>query len=342
MRPQVRGCSPTRSTGRRGRGACSLFRLSICPRCSRLRCSTRSRRNVRRTSCVVLCLVCGCGHLQLPTPDRPPALDPVMSGTTALLQAVSAPSERVVWVSGHRATVLRSTDGGATWALRPVTGADSGLQFRDIAAFDSTTAYVLAAGNGERSRIYKTTDGGTTWSLQFVNQDSAAFYDCFAFWDTRRGLVFSDAVQGRFMVRITADGGTHWRLVEEPTLPTAQRGEGAFAASGTCVVALGSGAARIGTGAADTARLLATDDGGRTWRIAATPLTAGSSAGIATLAFRDAHRGWGPDVETGGTAGDGRGGVRRGGGAGDLGDHRRWARRVGLFRRRRRHVAESG
>ena len=47
------------------------------------------------------------------------------SGTTALLQAVSPVDEAVVWASGHRGTVLRSTDGGATWHPRPVAGAEA-------------------------------------------------------------------------------------------------------------------------------------------------------------------------------------------------------------------------
>ena len=37
------------------------------------------------------------------------------SGVTARLRGVSAVSERVAWASGSGATVLRTTDGGATW-----------------------------------------------------------------------------------------------------------------------------------------------------------------------------------------------------------------------------------
>ena len=96
---------------------------------------------------------------------------------------------------------------------------------------------------------------------------------------------------GRFLVRITEDGGAHWTLVPETVLPPARRGEGAFAASGTCVVALARRFAWIGTGAADTARVLATRDGGHSWRVAPTPVAAGSFAGIAALAFRDTLHG---------------------------------------------------
>lgn len=214
------------------------------------------------------------------------------SGTTALLQAVSAPSDRVAWVSGHAAAVLRTVDGGATWERITVPGAATdSLQFRDVHAVNAAVAYLLAAGPGSRSRIYKTTDGGGSWQLQFTNADSSAFYDCFAFWDASHGLVFSDAVAGHFVIRVTTDGGARWTPVPAGVLPPAQPGEGAFAASGTCVVTLGTNEAWVGTGAADTARVLRTHDGGRSWEVAATPIAGGRTSGIAALAFRDALHG---------------------------------------------------
>ena len=214
------------------------------------------------------------------------------SGTTALLQAVSAPSDRVAWVSGHAAAVLRTVDGGVTWERITVPGAAAdSLQFRDVHAVNAAVAYLLAAGPGSRSRIYKTTDGGGSWQLQFTNADSSAFYDCFAFWDASHGLVFSDAVAGHFVIRVTTDGGAQWTPVPAGVLPPAQPGEGAFAASGTCVVTLGTNEAWVGTGAADTARVLRTRDGGLTWEAAVTPIAGGRSSGLAALAFWDSLHG---------------------------------------------------
>jgi len=227
-----------------------------------------------------------------PAPAARPVLEPQASGTKALLQAVSAPTARVVWVSGHEAAVLRSTDGGLTWERLTVPGAaEDSLQFRDVQGFDAKTAYVLSAGPGARSRIYKTVDGGLTWQPQFTNGDSSAFYDCFAFWDARHGIAFSDAVAGRTMVRTTEDGGATWPLIPAASLPAAQPGEGAFAASGTCVVALAPRHAWIGTGAADAARVLHTGDGGRTWSVSVVPVSGGATSGLAAVAFRDTLRG---------------------------------------------------
>jgi photosystem II stability/assembly factor-like uncharacterized protein len=231
------------------------------------------------------------------TPDleRAPTTRPVLvaqrSGTTALLQAVSAPSERIVWVSGHRGTYVITTDGGETWRAGVVPDADS-LQFRDVYALDDRIAWLLAAGDGDRSRIYHTRDGGRSWTMQFRNTEARAFFDCLDFWDERRGLAFSDAVDGRFVVLTTSDAGRTWMRVPDAALPAARAGEGAFAASGTCVITGPRGRAWISTGnAAPESRVLHTSDYGRTWSVFLTPLSAAEGAGAATISFRDTLRG---------------------------------------------------
>jgi photosystem II stability/assembly factor-like uncharacterized protein len=217
-----------------------------------------------------------------------------VSGTTQRLQAVSPVSDQVVWASGTGGTYVRTTDGGATWQAAVVPGADS-LEFRDVQGIDSSVAYLLSSGPGARSRIYKTADAGRTWSLQFTSSDSAAFYDCLSFWDADHGLAMSDGVNGHFPVLLTEDGGGRWTPVPEADLPAAQPGEGAFAASGTCVVTAGRRSAWIGTGASTgggRARVLHSDDRGLHWTVAETPLLHGTSTtGITSLTFRDVVHG---------------------------------------------------
>ena len=79
--------------------------------------------------------------------------------TAASLRGLSVVNEKVIWASGTGGTVLRTTDGGKAWKVMTVPGAEK-LDFRDIEAFDASTAYILSIGNGESSRIYKTNDGG--------------------------------------------------------------------------------------------------------------------------------------------------------------------------------------
>ena len=211
------------------------------------------------------------------------------SGVTQRLRGVSAVSEQVAWASGAGSTVLRTEDGGVTWQKLNVT--NEALDFRDIDAIDAQTAYVMSIGNGPTSRIYKTTDGGKTWNLQFKNDDPKAFLDAMSFWDANHGIAFGDSVDLQFYVLTTADGGHTWSRVPVAKLPPAQGNEGAFAASGTNIAVFGKSHAWIGTGAAAKSRVLRTSDAGRTWQVANTPLTSGPSAGIFSIAFRDAQHG---------------------------------------------------
>jgi len=217
-----------------------------------------------------------------------------------LLQAVSPVSDQVVWVSGHRAVVLRTLDGGATWLPRPVvTGADTVLQFRDVHARSADEAWVMSAGNGPDSRIYHTRDGGAHWTLQFQNADSAAFYDCMTFFDARTGVAFSDASHGRSNVLRTTDGGTTWALLPPSAVPAPLDGEGAFAASGGCVTSVDGHHGWVALGAPG-ARIWRTTDAGATWTAHDTPLVRGASAGGAAAAFRDPMHG----IVVGGDMGD--------------------------------------
>ncbi len=211
------------------------------------------------------------------------------SGVTARLRGVSAVSDRIAWASGADSTVLRTTDGGATW--KKVTVTVDKLDFRDVDAVDARIAYILSIGNGPASRIYKTTDAGATWKLQFQNEDPKAFYDAMSFWDSNHGIVIGDSIDGKFCIMTTENGGRSWVRVPANALPPALENEGAFAASGTNIALFGKSHAWIGTGAGAKSRVLSTTDRGRTWRIAETPLAAGASAGIFSVAFRDATHG---------------------------------------------------
>jgi photosystem II stability/assembly factor-like uncharacterized protein len=209
-------------------------------------------------------------------------LEPVASGTTVLLQAVSPVDEEVVWVSGHGASYARSLDGGERWEVGVVPNAD-GLQFRDVAAFDASTAYLMSAGSGELSRLYRTDDGGGSWTLQHTARDPGAFFDCMDFWDVDRGLVYGDAVDDRPFILETEDGGAIWSRVPSEGLPPALEGEGGFAASGSCLTTGPGGRAWIATGAGPRARVLLTENYGRSWRAVEPPVVGGAAAGLTTV-----------------------------------------------------------
>jgi photosystem II stability/assembly factor-like uncharacterized protein len=211
------------------------------------------------------------------------------SHTTENLRGVSAVSANVIWASGTHGTYLRTMDGGLTWVAAQVPGAEA-LDFRDVEAFSPNEAYLLAAGPGEQSRIYKTSNAGKTWDLQFTNREPKGFYDCMAFWDGAHGIALGDPVNGRFELLSTEDG-KHWNVLAPAVFPPAMDGEGAFAASGTCITAQGTSNVWFATGGT-AARVFRSSDRGKTWAVADTPIIHGNdSSGIFSISFRDATHG---------------------------------------------------
>jgi photosystem II stability/assembly factor-like uncharacterized protein len=213
------------------------------------------------------------------------------TGSSERLRGVSAPGASVAWASGAKGTVLRTTDGGASWTRLEVPGS-AALDFRDVEAWDADNAVVLAIGPGESSRVFRTTDGGKTWTETFRSHDAKAFWDALAFRDTRNGLAAGDPVDGRFSLMRTSDGGVTWSAVPPAHAPAAIEGEGAFAASGTCLAVAGASGVWLGTGGAARSRVFRSSDAGLTWSVADTPIPAGvPSAGIFSVAFHDGRNG---------------------------------------------------
>jgi photosystem II stability/assembly factor-like uncharacterized protein len=165
-----------------------------------------------------------------------------------------------------------------------------------VEAFSADLAYLLSAGPGEQSRIYKTTDAGKTWALQFTNKNPKGFFDCMAFWDSDHGIAVGDPVSDnagtlRFELISTEDGGKTWNPLPPDSIPPAIEGEGAFAASGTCIIVQGTANVWFATGG-KAARVFHSTNAGKTWTIAQTPITHGQdSTGIFSIAFRDATHG---------------------------------------------------
>jgi photosystem II stability/assembly factor-like uncharacterized protein len=210
--------------------------------------------------------------------------------TTASFRGLSVVNEKIVWASGTGGTVIRTVDGGKTWDVMTVPGAEK-LDFRDIEAFDANTAYILSIGNGESSRIYKTVDGGKNWNLQFKNENEKAFFDAITCWDGSRCVAMSDPVDGSYYLVETNDG-KQWSVLESAKkYLTAKDGEAAFAASGTCLIRVGDKLVFLVTGGND-ARVFRSEDRAWTWSTAATPVTKGTSgSGIFSIAMFDAKNG---------------------------------------------------
>ncbi len=207
------------------------------------------------------------------------------SGVDTNLRGVSgailhAPEGIALWASGSKGIILRSMDRGRTWQQSHVTGGET-LDFRGIWAFDATTAYVMSSGEGDKSRIYKTKDGGASWALQYVDKRTAFFLDALSCWGPWNCFALSDPVDGKFLVLATTDG-EHWNELPRDRMPAALPDEGAFAASGTCLLVWGPHVYFVTGGPA--ARVFHSPDAGESWSVAETPIAHGNpSSGIFSI-----------------------------------------------------------
>jgi len=189
----------------------------------------------------LLIIVLAATALAQPAPQTHP------SPTTESLRGASAVSRQIAWASGTHGTYLRTTDAGRTWLPAQVPDA-AALDFRAVAAFSADEAFLMSAGPGGQSRIYHTSDAGQHWQLQFTNPNPKGFFDSMVFWDPTHGIVLGDPIpdengketsQLKFELLITTDGQS-WTHIPPSQLPPAIEGEGAFAASNTCLAILTS------------------------------------------------------------------------------------------------------
>ncbi len=190
----------------------------------------------------LLILLCTAAALAQPAPKV------LTSHTTESLRGVSAVSQKIAWASGTHGTYLRTIDAGRTWQPAQVPGAAT-LDFRAVVAFSADEAFLMSAGPGDQSRIYHTADAGRHWSLQFTATSPKAFFDSMAFWDPTHGIVLGDPIPDesgklKFELLLTDDGRT-WHALSSTQLPPAEEGEGAFAASNSCLAILSAPSSKI-------------------------------------------------------------------------------------------------
>lgn len=225
------------------------------------------------------------GFLLLGCSTSRPTVHTQQPETDALLQAISIVDRETVWLSGHQATFVRTLDGGSSWQIFQHPNIDT-LQFRDIYAFDASRIMLMSSGEGPASRIYEVKNG-KIWRERFVMDHAEGFLDCMDFWDDKNGIAYGDAIDEYPYILLTDDGGTTWRRAPTADMPKAGEGEGGFAASGTCVSTAVGGVAWIATGAGGNARILKTEDYGKTWQAFETPIIKGDFAGLTSVSQVD-------------------------------------------------------
>lgn len=165
-----------------------------------------------------------------------PSVKILQDSINSSFRGLSVPSGDVIWVSGSNGTVGRSTDAGKTWQWIIVPGFEK-RDFRDIEAFDSLTAVIMAVDNP--GNILKTTDGGKNWKVVFHKEQEGMFLDAMHF-DGQKGMCIGDPIRNdtdsadRFYILLTDDLSESWFEYEAD--PFSGSGEAIFAASGSNIV----------------------------------------------------------------------------------------------------------
>jgi len=154
-------------------------------------------------------------------------------GTKTSIRGLSVVNDTIIWASGSNGKIARSTNGGNSFNWITVPNFEK-RDFRDIEAFDSNTAIIMAVA--EPAIILKTKDGGKNWCKVFEDTTKGMFLDAMSFADDETGMVIGDPVYTKPFIAMTLDKGDTWIdpvRGDSTKLPTLFLGEAFFASSGT-------------------------------------------------------------------------------------------------------------
>ncbi|ULQ54107.1 WD40/YVTN/BNR-like repeat-containing protein [Flavihumibacter fluvii] len=157
-------------------------------------------------------------------------IDTLESRPGVSFRGLSVVNNRLLWVSGSKGTVGRSTNAGKSFQWFPVKGHET-RDFRDIEAFDAVTAVIMAVDSP--GLILRTHDGGATWQEVYKDTRSGIFLDAMDFWKDKQGMAIGDPVGGRTVLVTSNDEGQHWTAIPPEILPQPDSAEACFASSGT-------------------------------------------------------------------------------------------------------------
>jgi photosystem II stability/assembly factor-like uncharacterized protein len=211
---------------------------------------------------------------------------PMSTGSEASLRALQVVDKNIIWASGSGGEYLLSANGGNSWKLGYIDGAESD-DLRSIYAWNSTRALVFGTSNPGRG--YLTETSGEDWQLVYENNTAGIFFNSLSFANEFKGMALGDPLDSTSFVIKTNDGGLSWEEISG--LPVLLDGEANFAASNSCIQYSPSGKVRIVSGGGGSRVFLSNDDG-LSWTAAESGLLSGiPSSGIFSVSFIDDNRG---------------------------------------------------
>ncbi len=192
------------------------------------------------------------------------------AGDVSALTGVSAVDSDTAWATGH-ASLLRTEDGGATWA-----SADDVKWGTSLVAVDHQTLWLI----GWNGYVHKTTDGGATWELQETNTDFDL--DIISAVDSQHAWVWGQGLRYKSSLTVilrTEDGGSNWDICPPPVVMNT-----------TDISAVDADTAWTAGGRNSV--LTRTLDGGETWEHLFPESYGGFGQGTIAVAALDSNTAW--------------------------------------------------
>lgn len=204
------------------------------------------------------------------------------------IRAIAPLDADQVWFSANNGRV--GLVDGKTPKLATIRYEDSLLHFRSIATTKEAVFVLSVANPGVLYKIGFNGKEATNIEEVYVEKGEMVFYDAMAFWNDEEGIAMGDPTEDCISIIITRDGGNTWNKVPCETLPKAENGEAAFAASNSNIALVGNHV-WIATGG-KKARVLHSFNRGRSWEVYETPmLQGGTMTGIYSIDFFDEQTG---------------------------------------------------
>ena len=153
------------------------------------------------------------------------------------IRALSVPSEKVIWASGSKGMVAKSTNEGLSFEWIEVKGYEK-RDFRAMHAWNDQEAIIVAVA--APAVILKTIDGGASWNKVYENTDTSMFLDALHFSDKNHGTVVGDPINGRLFILTTNNKGATWdKMPNDFFKSELNNGEAFFASSNSNLIHLG-------------------------------------------------------------------------------------------------------
>lgn len=203
------------------------------------------------------------------------------------IRAIQVINSETVYYAGSNGDVGFTKDNGQSWTTVYIKYQDSIIpHFRSLAK-NGDNFFALSIGNP--ALMYKIYEGNT--ELVYTEKHEKVFYDALQFFDDGlHGIAVGDPINDCASIIVTFDGGKSWSKIACATLPIFEEGEAFFAASNTNIKTMGS-TVWIASGG-KKARVLKSDDFGKTWQVYETPIIQGTGPqGIYSIDFIDKNNG---------------------------------------------------